>query len=467
MPPPPLGPRTRLAALLLVVSCGGPTTQAETAVAVAPPPDDPRAADLGSDDVETVLAAARSVEPGDEELTAALEDALGRASDDGAGNRVRVEILRALGRLEARQPLERAVLDDSLHFLLGRMALDRLAEMGSLESLDTFLLALFLWDEGNPAFRMNDLAVLGLVRLGRDALPALRRLLQSPEPSLRALVRRYVEATQLPLEVESVIAQEVVYAIGEIGEPAVAPVLVEELNAEDPARRLGAAVALVRLGIDDAETIRAALSIHDSLEARESYLTPMMRAQHLAAMRRFHDPLVLELQRRVLEDDDASLDVRIEAAKGILLLATVDELQATYPELPEDVADAMRDTEAVLRPLLARCDDELGCYRAVLTGTHDDPDRRATEVEKATVMIARLGVGDEASAAALVPLLSAPDLRVRLSAAEAIDAIAVHGSADAVAAIEDLREREVGRSIWSSFQTIALPLRARLIRRGR
>ena len=68
---------------------------------------------------------------------------------------------------------------------------------------------------------------------------------------------------------------------------------------------------------------------------------------------------------------------------------------------------------------------------------------------------------------ALVALFGHRDLEVRNEALSAVDAMAVTGSKEAVAKIDELEAAEGGRSIWNNFKREALPARSRLqLRKG-
>ena len=83
-------------------------------------------------------------------------------------------------------------------------------------------------------------------------------------------------------------------------------------------------------------------------------------------------------------------------------------------------------------------------------------------VRKATYMIARYGRGNQEAIAALIPLISHSDQFVRGDALYALDWVASEGSTEAVAAIDELKETEEGRSSWEQIKELAMAVRARL-----
>jgi hypothetical protein len=113
------------------------------------------------------------------ELAQALGRALERVTDNRPiDNRMRVEMLQALGALRSRGAstvLQRIVLNqsESQNFLINQLAVQELGKLADPESVPALIKALFLFAPGNPGVRMNDAAAIALVRVGRPALAPL------------------------------------------------------------------------------------------------------------------------------------------------------------------------------------------------------------------------------------------------------------------------------------------------------
>ena len=102
------------------------------------------------------------------------------------------------------------------------------------------------------------------------------------------------------------------------------------------------------------------------------------------------------------------------------------------------------------------CDANVACYLGKLGDS--DPE----VARKAAFMLGRLGRGNAEVIAGLVERLGHPEILVRLSSVAALDRVANEGSQEAVDKIEELRETEEGRAVWTNFSREALPIQARL-----
>lgn len=114
-----------------------------------------------------------------------------------------------------------------------------------------------------------------------------------------------------------------------------------------------------------------------------------------------------------------------------------------------------------LLPLAAECNRDIACWEKKLS------DKESLVVRKAVNVIARFGRDNAKAIEGLLPLLAHRELKIRNEALSAVDFIAIKGSQAAVNAIDELKAKEEGRSIWNNFKREALPARSRLAMRTR
>ena len=107
----------------------------------------------------------------------------------------------------------------------------------------------------------------------------------------------------------------------------------------------------------------------------------------------------------------------------------------------------------------AECDENISCWNGKLEAPEN------IVVRKAANTLARFGRGNDAAIKALAGHLGHRDLEVRNEILGALDYIAVKGSQFAIDRIDELEQKESGRSIWNNFKREALPTRSRLVLR--
>ncbi len=408
----------------------------------------------------------------------AVADAMGRAllgieGTAGVDNRLRIELIRALGESDAeaaRTPLTEIArrLRADQNFLINRLALETLAERREEANVPVLIEGLYLCDQANPALRMNDIAANGLAQLGEAAVGPLLDVLAGTQPRVSELVESYVELVEARVGAaggpgaEEVRIAEALYGLGLIGHPGALRPLLEVTRHESGLLRLGAVMALVSLrpSLDDGEPIREAL-----LRVYRSATELEQQAHLLVAARRLGDPDLAPFLLEVARQTDLDPSLRLAAAHGYALLTPApDRAFGRLASGDRDLGPQLSE----LVPLVAeaeRC-SELSCwvqaFQEHATNPVDPP-----LAEKAAMQIGQLGRSDPRAISALVAQLGHRDIRVRLAALRALDRVAVHGSTAAVQRIAELRESEEGRAIWNSFAVEALPVQARLIARGR
>jgi hypothetical protein len=479
--------------LALLLACGEPgttapdrsdSTGAETDPAVADPALEELVELAGAEATrEEALARANELHAelaeADPSRKEAIADAMGRAlvtidGTAGIDNRLRVALIRALGGSganAARGPLTTIVRRqrDDQSFLFNRLALEQLATRGEVADLDVLIEGLFLFG-ANPAMRTNDIAVVGLAQLGEAAVPPLLRVLAGEHPRARELAEEYVAAIEARVRsahnvsvptADQELATEALYGLGVVGRASALEPLLETSRSEDPLIRLGAAMALVSLrpALDDATPIREAL-----VRVYERATEVVHRLQLLAAARRLGDPELAPFLREIAEDGDAEVSVRLVAATDWALLTTDDD-QRTLERLgrgDRTIAAQLRELRSILAES-ERCSD-LPCWVQAFREHARSADVELAE--KAAIRIGQLGRRDARAISALTAQLDHRDLRVRLAALRALDWIAVDGSRAAVQRLNELREQEEGRAIWTQFAKEAIPVQGRLIARG-
>jgi hypothetical protein len=425
------------------------------------------------------------------EVVAALGAALDRVSQNrGVDNRMRIEFLRALGTIGDRRAtpvLTRVLLRqvETQDFLINRLAAEQMGRIADPESVPALVQALFLFAPNNPAMRMNDVAAQALVRIGRPALEPLLSTLRGENAQANQIAAQYIAAVRQrdaqaasQMSVESVVSNEATYALGQLGFREAIDALIRETNQldqgerpdsteQDPAdaaRMLGAAIALVSINRDESDTPR----IREALLAVYRRVPLASQLQLLVAMQHFMDPgllpFLVEKARRPRNPDDEIPDQRVLAYRACAFLANQEELAPLREILRNEPEGITRDSIAEFDPILAataECDRDLGCWQRKLA------DSNPLIVRKAAYMVARYGRGNSSVIQSLIEQLGHPDEEVRGDVLYALDYVAVQGSPEAVARIDQLAEREQGRAIWAHVQSLARAVQARLQARGR
>jgi hypothetical protein len=409
-------------------------------------------------------------------IIASLAETFERIRDArGVDNRMRIEIVHTLGRLDdhrATPILSRIATTrtETQHFLINRLALEQLGGLGDPAALPALLDGLFLFSMQNPAQRMNDTASVALVHIGRPSYEPLLALLRGENASSAAIVDAYIEAVRArsaevaaSMTREALIAQEVSFVLGALGYRDALPILLSETQSADLSRRIAGALALVRLNVAPSDMA----DIRDALTAVYRDAPVEVKSQLLAAMRHTYDPGLEPFFLRCARDRDLHIAVRLEAATAHALLASaadVASFRTFVRREPSLEAGGIRERLQDLEPLLVaatECGDGVACWMGKLA------DPNAAVIEKACSMLGRYAREDEGAITALTGLFDHDDISVRLAALFALDHIATRGAPAAVQRIDALRESEEGRSIWSNFSREALPVRARLSNRAR
>jgi HEAT repeat protein len=426
----------------------------------------------------------------------------------GVDNRMRIEFLRALGSIGDRRgtaALSRTMLlqSENQDFLINRLACEQLGHVADPASIPALIQALYLFGPNNPAMRMNDMASMALVRIGRPAMQPLLDTMAGNNAEANQIATQYIAAVRqrdeqaaAQMSVGSIVVGEASFALGQLGfrdaidpliaetnqiDPGESPTSIEE-DASDESHMASAALALVSINRDesDSQRIREALiNVYNRLnpEARPGHAS---RAQLLVAFQHLNDPGLLPflLQKaqpaaRGQEDDP---NIRILAFRAYALMADASEIAnlerilSTEPE--GDSRDGFLDVVGDLaagstadssRPVFAaahECNQDVSCWANKLT------DSNTWVVRKACYMLARFGRGNDAAVTALVGQLGNSDEEIRGEVLYALDFVATHGSAAAVARIDELHDAEQGRSIWSHTESLFLSVQARLAARA-
>ena len=392
-------------------------------------------------------------------------------------NRMRVEMIRALGALETRAatPILTRVATaqvEEQNFLINRLAAQQLGQLADPAAVEPMIKALFLFAPNNPGMRMNDVAAETLVRIGRPSLEPLLALLRGENAEANAIAEAYIAAVRQrdeqaasQMSVQQVVGSEATFTLGALGFPEAYDALVAETAAEDTFRKVNGSIALVRLNLSDAQVdqVREKLRVVYGSTSND-FEGVAFKAQLIAAMRSLYDEGFLPFFLEQVSNADLHPQVRLEAVNAYALLASKTEMQALDQWMQRNTEDSyyenFRTTVAKPSEVANECDVDLACY----LGKMSDSDKDV--VRKAAFMIGRLGQGNADAIARLTEKLAHTEIEVRLAALNALDRIATSGAPAAVAKIEELRTIEEGRAIWNQFSREALPVVARLLARA-
>ncbi|MCB9614647.1 MAG: HEAT repeat domain-containing protein [Sandaracinus sp.] len=411
-----------------------------------------------------------------------LATALGTAIDKvrqarPIDNRLRVEMIRALGSLETRAatPILTRIATaqvEEQNFLINRLAAQQLGQLADPAAVEPMIKGLYLFAPNNPGMRMNDVAAETLVRIGRPSLEPLLALLRGENTEANAIAEAYIAAVRQrdeqaasQMSVQQVVGSEATFTLGALGFPEAFDALLAETNAEDTFRKVNGAIALVRLNLSEAQVTQVREKLRAIYTGTSSDFEGVaFKAQLIAAMRSLYDEGFLPFFLEQVRETDLHPQVRLEAVNAYALLASKTEMQALDQWMARNTDDAYYENfrTSVAKPseVANECDVDLACY----LGKMNDADKDV--VRKAAFMIGRLGQGNADAIARLTEKLGHMDIEVRLAALNALDRIATSGAPEAVAKIEELRTIEEGRAIWSQFSREALPVVARLIARA-
>jgi HEAT repeat protein len=388
-------------------------------------------------------------------------------------------MIRALGSLEDQGATEILTAiatkqDENQNFLINRLAAQQLGELRDPSAIPALIKCLFLFAPGRPDMRMNDVAAEALILIGRPSLKPLLGVLAGNDASANAIAKHYIGAVKArrpdlatKMTVRQVTGSEASFALGALGFSEALEPLLAEAASSDTARKLNAAIALVRVDVPPAqkERVRAALKkVYAGLP--KGFGGVAMRGQLLSAIAHTYDAEMMPFIYEQAADKKANPELRIIAVHNYALLA--DEAEAA--KLSSLIAAEKRSEDGGYRekfaenePLLElakECDTSVDCWVSK-AGSAD-----TSKARKGAYMLGRFAAGNQKAIDALVGQLGSEELGVRLSALMAVDRIAVDGSPAAVAKIDDLRTREEGQSVWTRFRGEALPIQARLRSRG-
>ena len=389
-------------------------------------------------------------------------------------NRLRNGLIRALGAQNDHAATE-CLIDvatnqsEEQNFLFNRLAAQQLGVLADPEAVPALIKALFLFAPNNPAMRMNDVAAEALVRIGRPSLDPLLQVMRGEHEQANAIAEAYIEAVRQrdenaadQMSVAQVTGSEATFTLGALGYAQAREPLMAETESEDIFRRVNGAVALAQLNVPEAQEAAIHTRMKTVYEGLPDDGTGLQaRAQLLANMRQTYDANYLDFFLAEAQKEELHPAVRIEAVKAFALLADKEraqELQSWIEGLSdEDGYKTTFQTESAkaIETAIA-CDEDISCYIEKLGDSEKEVAR------KAAFMLGRLGRGNAEVINALVEKLGHSEVEVRLSAVHALDEIAIEGSEAAVEKIEELRETEEGRAIWTQFSREALPIEARL-----
>lgn len=412
-------------------------------------------------------------------LSAAFNKISGVRQED---NQMRVSFVRAMGSLHHESSVEPLVAimeaeSENQHFLINRLAARQLGELGSAEAVEPMIKALFRFSPHNPALRMADVASEALVRIGRPALQPLLQVLAgnhaAANAAAEALFNAYRQRNALRpgMEAAAEVRSQAINSLGMLGMPAAFDPFMAELRLPAAprddyqaqqavmARKLEAAVGLIRLTLSDAQDAQvrqAIIALYGSIPERNIG----ERGALLATMQNMYDPAVMPLMLATARDTDLNTRLRETAMNAFAHLSNAEQsrqLQAIVAAQPAEDQTRINQFIGGYLELGVECDQGIPCYIAALAG--DD----AKKVEKAATMIGLLAPeGDETAINALVERLDHSDLAVRNAALISIDHLAVNGSQAAVDKIEQMALTGGGQAAWRRFRGVALPTQARI-----
>jgi HEAT repeat protein len=406
----------------------------------------------------------------------ALARSLERITDSRPeDNKMRVSMIRALGSLKDKGATEiltniATKQDEKQNFIINRLAAQQLGELRDPAAIPALIKCLFLFAPNHPELRMNDVAAEALILIGRPSLKPLLAMLAGKDATANAIAKQYIDAIKArrpdlarSIAVRQVTGGEASFALGALGFSQALEPLLQEAASSDTARKLNAAIALVRIDVPQAQKDRVRSTLKKVYgDLPKGYQGVAMRAQLLAAIAHMYDAEMMPFIYAQVVDKKANPDVRLVAVWNYALLANKGEAanlaQAIANERPSE-AGGYREKFEERKPLLDlanECDTNVDCWVSKASSADADKAR------KGAYMLGRYARGKDKAVDALVDQLGSEDIGVRLAALMALDQIAVNGSSRAVSKIDELRTREEGQSVWTRFRGEALPIQARL-----
>ncbi len=407
-----------------------------------------------------------------ETLARALERITDSRSED---NKMRVSMIRALGSLKDKGATKILTIiatkqDEKQNFLINRLAAQQLGELRDPAAIPALIRCLFLFAPNHPELRMNDVAAEALILVGRPSLKPLLGVLGGKNGTANAIAKQYIDAVKARrpdlanrMTVRQVTGGEASFALGALGFSEALEPLLREAGSSDTPRKLNAAIAVVRVDVPAGQKDRVRSTLKKVYgELPKGFAGVRMRGQLLAAIAHMYDAELMPFIYDQVVDKHVNPEVRLIAVQNYAFLANKAEAaklsQAIANEKPSE-AGGYREKFQERKPLLDlanECDSSIDCWVSK-AGSAD-----ANKARKGAYMLGRYATGNQKAIDALVGQLGSEDLGVRLSALMALDRIAVDGSLEAVAKIDELRTREEGQSVWTRFRGEALPIQARL-----
>lgn len=400
-------------------------------------------------------------------------DKLGKAlervdGDRGIDNRMRKAFIEALGAMNDKRAtpalIEVATTQKkSQNFLFNRLAAQQLAKLEDPRAIPAMIKGLYLFAPNNPAMRMNDVAASALVAIGKPALDPMLEVLAGKNKTANSLAKAYIAAIRerdeqaaAEMDPRAIVSYEATFTLGKLGFRKALPALLKEAQVDHEKRRNAAAIALVSINREPSDTPKIVETMQQVYKRAEKISRPqlLVAMQHLYADEAM--PFLLEQAR---QEETELPDIRVIAFSSYALLGTKSEMKGLEQILKKSDPHGFRPAFEKSMPAIKaakECDQKLSCWIGKL-GSDDKLILR-----KAATMLGRFGRGNSKAVDALVPLLGHRDLEVRFAALNALDHIAVDGSQKAIDKLEELQDKEQGRSVWNNFKREALPLRYRL-----
>lgn len=401
-------------------------------------------------------------------IGAALERVTGARQVD---NRMRVEFLRALGNIghaAAVDPLVKIATQrlESQPFLINRLAYEQLVKVANEAAMPAFVQALMLCDARNPAVRVNDLASLGFVSIGRASVPVLQQVIAGQNPIANAAAEEYMAAARARdpmiaarINAPTELATQALAVLGDLGDPAAIPALIAEAQSDDEARRRTAAIALIRVHRRPED----ATAVVDALKSVFQRADKPTKAQLSAGFARFLEPALMPfLLDNARRPEDEMPDIRVLSFGGYALFANAAEAAQARALIgrepgPEDGGFKTNFLEYdVALQTATECNEDVACYVRKLADTNK------MVVRKAVFMIARYGRGSAEAMAALVGKLNHAEREVREDVLYAIDHLSDGANQQALDKIAEVQRAEEGRSSWEQMKVLALTTAGRL-----
>ncbi|MGD8860516.1 MAG: hypothetical protein PVI30_10940 [Myxococcales bacterium] len=401
------------------------------------------------------------------EVVAAIAKALERVEGArGVDNRMRKAFIEALGKLKDKRATDILVevalkQDEAQNFLFNKLAAQQLVGIADPKAVDPMVKALYLFDPNNPMMRMMEDAEAVLVAVGKPAIEPLVKTVKGENEEVNKLVELSIESFRRKdpelarsMNKDALVAREAVLTLGKLGFPDALDLLLAEADQDHPDRRATAALALTSINRDESDTGRIVEAMKKVYERSEKQARPQL----LVAFRHLYADEVMPLLLNVAKTTERELPpVQMYGFVSYALLANKEEAKNLPPILEkEDLIRPQIEEYKVAIEAAKECDKDVSCWIGKLKS--DDK----IVLRKAATMLGRYARGNKEAIKALVELFEHRDLEVRNEALSAVDHIAVDGSKVAVDKINELEEKEAGRSIWTNFSREALPTRSRL-----